>query len=199
AGNGQVTWRSARHGISLWQTPGGDCSESPGDIRLVGAETVEYAWDVTSIIGRWMAEPDSNFGFLLKEPQASSANGTKVFHSREADTHSLRPRCIIEVADKSVTRIDTDDALPQTFHLSANHPNPFNDATMLHFRLPRCEAVVLQVFNIRGERVQTLVDGRLTAGEHRIRWQPQTLASGVYFFRLERPDEMHTIRGIYLK
>jgi len=70
-----------------------------------------------------------------------------------------------------------------------SHPNPFNPATTLHFRLDRSADVVLQVFDVFGRRIATLVSGSLAAGEHAAAWDGfgddgRRLPSGLYFARL---------------
>ena len=55
----------------------------------------------------------------------------------------------------------------------------------IHFNLPNAGKVKLTVYNVRGELVQTLVDGEMTAGYHQITFDARHLASGVYFYRLE--------------
>lgn len=81
--------------------------------------------------------------------------------------------------------------------LAQNRPNPFPGATTIHFSLPAKEAVRLSVFDVRGARVATLVDGVLEAGQHRVDWDGQDAgrkraAAGVYFYRLETKDELRT-------
>ena len=59
-----------------------------------------------------------------------------------------------------------DRALPQGFELGANYPNPFNPSTMIPYRLPASMHVRLEVFNLLGQRIATLVDGEQPAGFH---------------------------------
>ena len=73
--------------------------------------------------------------------------------------------------------------------LRQNVPNPFNPATSIRFSLPRAGAVELAVFDVRGRRVRTLVDGEVASGVHTVRWTGDDdggarVASGVYFARL---------------
>jgi len=74
--------------------------------------------------------------------------------------------------------------IPHSYLLEQNYPNPFNPSTTIRFALPRASVVSLEVFNIAGQRVATLVSGKTAAGEYEIRWQPENLPSGVYIYRL---------------
>jgi len=76
-------------------------------------------------------------------------------------------------------------SLPMAFQLWPNSPNPFNPSTTIHFDLPQAGRVKLAVYNLRGELVQTLVDGEISAGAHSVRFDGRGLASGVYFYRME--------------
>ena len=73
-------------------------------------------------------------------------------------------------------------------------PNPFHANTMIEYRMAQSAHVQLDVVNPAGQRVAMLVDGRRAAGEHRTRWMPQGLASGIYFLRLRAGDEVRTGR-----
>jgi hypothetical protein len=89
--------------------------------------------------------------------------------------------------------------LPTTFMLSQNYPNPFNPTTMISLSLPRSGFVRLNVFTVLGEKVSTIVEERLSAGTHTIRWDATGLPSGVYFYRLEADEFTQTKRLVVLK
>ncbi|MCP9291999.1 T9SS type A sorting domain-containing protein [Gracilimonas sediminicola] len=69
--------------------------------------------------------------------------------------------------------------------LYQNYPNPFNPSTTISFRLDRSEKIKIQIFNLTGQSVATLVDGLKNAGTHNVEWNATDFASGVYFYRLE--------------
>jgi hypothetical protein len=69
--------------------------------------------------------------------------------------------------------------------LSQNYPNPFNPQTTIEFIVPATGAVTLEVFDARGAKVATLVDGVKAKGKYAFTYNAQGLASGVYFYRLK--------------
>jgi hypothetical protein len=86
---------------------------------------------------------------------------------------------------------------PSAFQLCSNFPNPFNPSTMIVFSVPRSEYVTLKVYEITGREVETLIDGEVPAGEHRLQWSAEGLASGVYLCRMTSKDFSQSIKMIY--
>ena len=88
-----------------------------------------------------------------------------------------------------ITKLSVSEVnIPKTIHLKQNYPNPFNPVTTIPFTLPKSTHVTLKIYNLLGQEVATLVNARLLAGEHRVRWEPQDLPSGVYLVRLEAKE-----------
>jgi len=74
---------------------------------------------------------------------------------------------------------------PKDYVLMQNFPNPFNPATQIIYALPQPARVALQVFNVEGKLVATLVNERQEKGSHTVVWSAAGVGSGVYFIRLE--------------
>jgi len=81
----------------------------------------------------------------------------------------------------------------------SNYPNPFNPATEIAFTLPTAAEVRLEVYNLMGQKVTTLIDKQMNAGEHTCVWDGSDVASGVYFYRLETPDFVDTRKMVLMK
>ncbi|MCP4685713.1 MAG: T9SS type A sorting domain-containing protein [bacterium] len=88
-------------------------------------------------------------------------------------------------------------SLPAEFALDQNYPNPFNPTTVIGFGLPAASRVDLQVFNILGQNVKTLVDRPMEAGWHDVEFNGADLPSGIYFYRL-RHDNGNLTRKMML-
>jgi hypothetical protein len=88
---------------------------------------------------------------------------------------------------------------PEEFVLHPNFPNPFNACTEIGYQLPVDAPVALKIYNIRGQQVATLVDGIRPAGQHRLRWNADGLASGIYFCRLQAGDVMTTRKMVLVR
>ncbi|NUQ83038.1 MAG: T9SS type A sorting domain-containing protein, partial [Bacteroidetes bacterium] len=73
-----------------------------------------------------------------------------------------------------------------------NYPNPFNPATVIKFNLPAEMQVTVSVFNVLGQRVAELVNGKLTAGEKSVSFNAAGLSSGVYIYRIQAGNQTVT-------
>jgi hypothetical protein len=94
---------------------------------------------------------------------------------------------------------DHDVALPKAYALSQNYPNPFNPTTEIAFALPKSGLTTLKVYDLLGREVTTLVNRSLQAGDHRLSFDASSLASGIYFYRLESGSFSATKKMILLK
>ncbi len=74
---------------------------------------------------------------------------------------------------------------PNTIELKQNYPNPFNPSTMINFQLAADSKISLKVFDILGREVATLVNGKKSAGLHRVTFDASGLSSGIYFYILQ--------------
>ena len=98
-----------------------------------------------------------------------------------------------------VTSVAEESTSPQNFVLEQNYPNPFNPSTTIRFRLKNSSQVTLRIYDLSGREVITLVDGRLNAGEHAVRWQANSIASGVYVYELKAGGFVETKKMLLLR
>ncbi len=94
------------------------------------------------------------------------------------------------------------DEIPSQFSLSQNYPNPFNPSTMIQYNLTKSEYVSLNVYDILGKQVATLVDSKQDAGVHEVRFDASVLkgmTSGIYFYRLKTNSFNETKKMILSK
>ena len=92
-------------------------------------------------------------------------------------------------------------ALPTDFALGQNYPNPFNPSTVIPYQLPVSAHVRLEVFNLLGQRLATLVDGMRSAGTHTAQWDAtdaagRAVGAGVYIYRLSSDDQTESRRMV---
>lgn len=90
-------------------------------------------------------------------------------------------------ADKTTSVTEGEDH-PESISLEQNYPNPFNATTVINFYLPQDDEVVLEVFDVLGRHISTLVNERVQSGEHSVSFDASGLAGGVYKYRLRSGD-----------
>jgi hypothetical protein len=95
--------------------------------------------------------------------------------------------------------VDYSASVPRDFRLDQNYPNPFNPTTTIEFAIMREATVALDLYNILGQRVRTLVEGDLPPGEYRVELDATDLPSGVYLYRLRADTFTQTRKLVLLK
>jgi hypothetical protein len=90
-------------------------------------------------------------------------------------------------------------SIPATSSLSQNYPNPFNPTTTIRYSLPNRSHAALAVFNTLGQQVAILQNGEQDAGFHEVQFDGSRLASGVYFYRLQAGEFVHTSKMLLTK
>lgn len=88
--------------------------------------------------------------------------------------------------------------------LGNNYPNPFNPRTTISFSLPKESNCIMEVFNIKGQKVKTLLNDKQTKGNHKVVWNGtddngKSVSSGMYFYKLTTPERVITNKMIMLK
>ena len=108
---------------------------------------------------------------------------------------------LVDIASLSITII----SLPEKYHLYQNYPNPFNNGTIISFDLPYSGNTTIEIFNILGQKVTTLINGYYFADhKYKINWQGKNdfgkdVSSGIYFYRLQSGDYTSTRKMMLLK
>ncbi len=96
------------------------------------------------------------------------------------------------------------DNVAATFSLSPNYPNPFNSETIITFSVPGPERTTLEIYDILGRRVKTLVNEKMVPGVHQAKWNGKNewgidVASGLYFYRLKNGAHLMTRKLLLVK
>jgi len=100
--------------------------------------------------------------------------------------------------------LDEEIGIPGEFALHPNFPNPFNPSTKIAYDLAQDSKVRLEIFDIRGRNVRTLVNDSQVAGRHIVSWNAtdnfgQPVSAGVYLYRLHTANKVFTQKMILMK
>lgn len=145
--------------------------------------------------GQTMAIPWSSFSQASGRPAGATTSvlsmvGPEVPGSSSGSTTMLSSGFLSAISLYAlVTDVAEETSLPQSFELYQNYPNPFNPTTTIAYDIPALSRVSVQVFNMVGQLVMTLVDQEQAPGRYSIVWNGRTekgglAASGVYFYRI---------------
>ena len=96
------------------------------------------------------------------------------------------------------------DDVPNSVFLLTNYPNPFNPETTIRYSLNRPGEISLEIYNLKGQKVKTLINSEVSAGSHSITWKGESdygsdVSSGVYFLRLVSGQQIETRKIVLMK
>jgi hypothetical protein len=191
-----------------WTAPGDDGPSgmaSSYEIRFSLTEITEEQWESASLC-TYPPDPMSpgeDQVLTLTELEQGEMYYIAIRSYDEDGNISALSNIDSAVAKYSIISGDEDD-VPNRFRLSQNYPNPFNPSTEIYFSLPKSCSVSLDVYNTLGQKIATLINGPLPAGEHSALWNGtctggQCVASGVYFYRLLAEDFSDTKKMVVMK
>ncbi len=181
AGSTQVvSWQivgNLSSGALFWSSTGGSQWDKIADIADLS--TGKYDWSV---------------------PDSTTVLNNCVLKVEWDDGSAISPTFSIVPVTYSVQKNEV--SRPESFRLSQNYPNPFNPATTIDYSVPAglsAAQVQLEVFNLTGQRVASIVNARQASGSYRVTFEPRNMEAGVYLYRLRVNGLVQTRKLIYLK
>lgn len=170
----------------LFRVPGGTFADLPGQYEriAVGTSTVQ------ALSSGIFYYPITIQQIEVRISGTGRVGGTR--YSGEVIIDNLRARYPV-----TVTSVRPGPSGPDTYRLDQNYPNPFNPSTTILYTIPVRSRVRLEVFNVLGQRVATLVDADQNASAYSVEWRA-TNASGLYFYRLEA-DPLNGFGGRFIE
>ncbi len=139
--------------------------------------------------------PNHNYGIII-----TTTDQDWVLTSAEHENAPLLMANIISYLKEPVVGIDEPgNNIPVAFVLEQNYPNPFNPSTKIKYNLPKETKVLIKVYDILGNEIQTLINERQAAGFYEVEFNANNLASGIYFYTLLTHDYRQTKKMILLR
>lgn len=121
----------------------------------------------------------------------------RVDDQASSDTGRVNRYCL-NIIYNSVLAVNNQE-LPLRFELGQNYPNPFNPVTRIKFSVPKQSLVTIQIYDVLGREVKTLVNDIKPAGNYEIDFNGSQYASGIYFYRMEAGDFTDVKKLVLLK
>jgi len=142
-------------------------------------------------------EPGLRVAFDLNNPAKTVADPlARIRAGLKKSASPGEPRFVISTTPLDIER---DTKIPQAFALQQNYPNPFNPVTVIRYQLPARSEVRLEVYDLSGRQVATLVEAVQPAGSYSVRFDGSTLSSGVYMYRLQAGGAVFTKKLTLIK
>jgi hypothetical protein len=145
----------------------------------------EMTWQVKPVDNRLRADVVNRVAIFSAPNWSGETNVLFNVTDPEGASDSIVVKTIV-VIPSSVN--ERDQLIPEKFFLEQNYPNPFNPQTNITFGLPKASEVIIDIFNLRGELVTTILAVRKEAGYHTIIWDASKFPSGTYFIKLQADD-----------
>lgn len=143
--------------------------------------------------GDWVTEPDGSGSTLeLKDPDLDNSLASSWGASTGLGTPGKSNSLLVSIEDDLIGKIET-------FSLAQNYPNPFNPSTTIKYSTETSGKVELEVFNLLGKKIATLVNANQIAGEYSIQFNGSGVPSGIYVYRLRSGDQVTTNRMTLIK
>jgi hypothetical protein len=164
-----------------------------------GSEVDNYKFQIERSVGL-----QGNFEIIAEIP-SSNGVGTTEYSYQDANvqagnTYSYR---ITDVSIYGYPTVHSNNivevALAGDFALEQNHPNPFNPTTSIRFSVPTTGQTRLDVYDMSGRLVTTLVNGQMTAGSHQATWNATNMPSGMYIYRLTAGNQTASGKMMFVK
>lgn len=152
--------------------------------KLIFDEEEKSTWETLTFID---GEGNSNHPNYYNYKDKNSINGERVFY---------RLKQIDLDGSFEYSSEVTVDLNPAKFKLFQNYPNPFNPATNITFGLDKPGQIVLKIFSVTGEEVQTVLNEEMSPGVHTIKFDAGDLTSGIYIYKLDLISESGSASSI---
>lgn len=169
--------------LSLISGPAGSTVETAYSLPVTQNEWVTYDIPLTE----WSSVVDLSDVVQLKIDDAGAGDSPTLYIDN------------IYFYSGVATSIDGTEELPGNFKLEQNYPNPFNPSTNISYTLPANAEVTLEVFNVAGQRVATLVDAFQSTGTYNVTFDASNLASGLYTYRLTTGNSVQVKKMMLIK
>jgi len=193
--NGKDNW-----GAEGSSEPGVDYDPEPVDF-LNPSELLIAGWqrfhgeNLTNLVREWIGNPSSNYGFFLKKGNDGIRENTSIsIYSSESAEEYKYPKLVLFTSTGN-----TNNKLSKNYKLFQNYPNPFNARTTINFELNKASPVIISIYNLKGQLIETLLNEVKNKGTYSIDWDASRYASGTYIYRLSTDNTIQTKKMTYVK
>lgn len=182
-------------------------SESSNSYWVGTGEEQEFPanWEgaVTSGL-EWQRVTDENGDAKLFPMELGSWGNGQIINVKQQEEGTSLSRLVItndSTYSPAIVGVEEEvnNIIPQKFEVNQNYPNPFNPSTTISYLLPEAGFVEVNVYNMIGQKVETLVNGNKTAGIYSVKWNAENFSSGIYFYSVKYGNQFTYNKMMLLK
>jgi len=190
--------------------------KSPGNsltATVLGSTSIRINWaDSSANEDKFMIDRSTNGGTNWSVRDSVAANTTLYtdagltqntqycYRVYAKNCIGLSPFSNVICATTSFTGITVNgNEIPKVYNLFQNYPNPFNPVTNIKFDIPKGSNVVLEIFDVTGKLITSLVNKELDAGSYSASWNAVSFASGIYFYKITAGEYTHQMKMVLVK
>jgi Tol biopolymer transport system component len=159
-----------------------------------------YLYNVETSENFYLVDPDSDprhFNMLMKAEW--SGDGSKIYYLMENLTDYYNIFVLDFDSDRYTNAVTVESETPESFAVISNYPNPFNPSTTIEFTIPEASHVSIDIYNVAGQKVETLAENEYTEGKHTLVWDASGYAAGVYFCTVRSGGMAETVKMVLVK
>ncbi|MBN1781765.1 DNRLRE domain-containing protein [bacterium] len=206
----ETCWRRSASSGLLWNgcSPNNVyASSSSSASTMLNMALGWYTWDITALAADWAAAPENNHGLLIKLPNDDFTTTKRmyVFASMLASADKYPELEVVYTTSLAKKGEEAGaEALPETYALHQNWPNPFNPVTTIGYTLPEAVHVEVAVYDMLGRQIAVLANGHKEAGAYQVLWDARNgagsrVSSGIYFIKMTAGNQRFTRKMVLLK
>lgn len=175
-----------------------------GLIPMVGSDIPDMEAGTGSIANLEFSIDDKNLSDFVIEATSITKPSHELLFVMTKDNNVKESPVELPAITVDLAKLFDSDLIPKSFNLGQNYPNPFNPTTTFVYDIPKASDVRIEIFNVLGQRVTTLVEAFKEAGSYPITWNGTsdagtTVASGMYFYRIDTDNFSDTKKMMMLK
>jgi hypothetical protein len=145
---------------------------------------------------------DNEFSLPAELVSSGNSGPADIFYNQQNNILAIPNYYSNSVDFVTTTPVDVDELygqIPLTVAMSQNYPNPFNPTTKIRYSIPQSSKVLIKIFDVLSNEIETLVNEEKQAGTYEINWYAEGLPSGVYFYRLQAGSFVETKKMLLMK
>ncbi|MEJ2054218.1 MAG: sugar-binding protein [Calditrichaceae bacterium] len=173
---------------------------SDTSVEIIWEENTEPDFAFYSV---YKGEDDSTFNLMSTTRAAYYGDaavlpGHTYYYRISATDSSGNESEYSEIITVNITDIYENQLVPMQYRLLQNYPNPFNPETLIRYSIPEAGHVDLSVYNVLGQKVETLVSRQQAPGSYLVNFRASALAAGIYYYKLETESKFTLVKRMVL-